>query len=56
MDDKINSEQEIEERFDIPILGVIPNVALTGSEKGSYSGSYGYQQSYERSAVNNEKQ
>ena len=39
MDDRIRSEQEIEERFDIPILGIIPDV----SEEKKAQGYYEYQ-------------
>lgn len=55
-DDKIKSEYEIEERFDIPLLGIIPDVALSGSGEGYYSSDYGYRQTNERSVKKNEKQ
>lgn len=52
-DDKIKSEHEIEEQFDIPILGVIPDITASGSGKGYYESSYGYQQNV-RSETENE--
>lgn len=44
MDDKVKNEQEIEERFDIPILGVIPDISASSAGKGGYEKNYGYQQ------------
>ena len=40
-DDRIKSEQEIEEVFGIPILGVIPDITVTSHDRGYY----GYQNS-----------
>lgn len=45
MDDKIKSETDIEERFDIPILGIIPDIITINKSKGYYGHDYGYQQS-----------
>jgi len=36
MDDRVRNEQEIEDRFDIPILGVIPDVSEDKKSPGYY--------------------
>ena len=41
-DDRVKNEQQIEERFDIPILGIIPDGAVAGEDKnGQYYSAYG---------------
>lgn len=54
-DDRIKSEQDLEERFSIPILGIIPDLEVT-TGTGYYSGRSDYQKSSERSASDNEAQ
>ena len=41
-DDKVKNLQEIEERFSLPILGVIPDVLQAADEKGKGYYAYGY--------------
>lgn len=56
-DNKVKSEHEIEERFSIPVLGVIPDV-LQSSEKNSkgyYAYSYGYGYEDSKSTADKDK-
>lgn len=54
-DDKIKSEQDIEERFDIPILGIIPDVfQIENGRPGYYEYNYSSKKD-NRSGKNNEK-
>ena len=41
-DDKVKSVQDIEDRFSLPILGVIPDVLQSSDEKGKGYYAYGY--------------
>ena len=41
-DDKVKSVQDIEDRFSLPILGVIPDVLESTDEKGKGYYAYGY--------------
>lgn len=56
-DDKVRDEQELETRFGIPILGVIPDLMNIGKSSSSYyySNSYGGYEKASRSEGKNEK-
>lgn len=41
--DTVGDENEVENRFNVPVLGVIPDVNSTGNGKGGYYYSYYYQ-------------
>lgn len=44
-DDKIKSEQDIDERFEYPILGVIPDIAVLDTKNAGYrDNAYAYRQ------------
>lgn len=43
-DDTIKDESELEMRFSIPVLGIIPDINQINNESKYYEGSYGYSQ------------
>jgi len=49
-DDTIRSEDEIEQSFGLPILGVLPDNSSAGKGEGYYSSEYGYGYGYGKSA------
>lgn len=51
-DDKVKSVQDIEDRFSLPILGIIPDVLQSSDEKGKGYYAYGYG---ERSSSNDKE-
>lgn len=58
MNDTISSESEVEERFGLPVLGVIPDLASSGKDTGYYyySDEYGKTENRERSVGKHEKE
>ena len=55
MDDTVKGEDEVEQRFGLPILGVLPDASLSNSKEDYYSYEYGYGYGSKKKAEGEEK-